>query len=443
MPHRPSFTALALLATLATPAVAQDLDALRKEADRRAGEVMPRVIEWRRDIHQNPELGNRETRTAALVAAHLKKLGYEVSTGIAHTGVVGVLKGGKPGLVVALRADMDALPVTEEVDLPFASKVRTDYKGQQVGVMHACGHDGHTAILMGVAEILAGMRKSLPGTVKLIFQPAEEGAPEGEEGGAKMMVAEKVLEGPKPDAIFALHLAAFPAGTIAYRSGPTHAGEENLKIVVKGRQTHAALPWLGVDPVVLAAQMVLALELIPNRQVDPTLPNIVSIAMIHGGVRSNILPDEVVMEGTVRYLDPPKKDDLMQRIRRTVTSIAESAGATAEVTFSSYSPPNTNDPALTRAMEPTLRRVAGTGLMDFPPVTVSEDFAFFREHVPGMYFFLGINKPGVGFGEAEPNHSPRFFVNEDALLVGVRAMANLAVDFLGGTGRAQSSANGL
>ena len=421
-------TALLLLALSAT--TAPDVDTLRQEADRRASEVMPKVIAWRRDIHQHPELGNRETRTAALVAEQLRKLGYEVKTGVAHTGVVGVLKGGRPGPVVALRADMDALPVTEETDVPFASKVRTEYKGQQVGVMHACGHDGHTAILLGTAEILAGMRDRLPGTVKLVFQPAEEGAPEGEEGGAKMMVAEGVLDSPKPDAMFALHLAAFPAGVIAYRSGPTHAGEENLKIKVKGRQTHAALPWLGVDPVALAAQMVLALELIPNRQVDPTLPNIVSISMIHGGVRSNILPDEVAMEGTVRYLDPAKKDDLMQRIRRTVESIAESAGAKAEVTFSSYSPPNTNDPALTKAMEPTLRRVAGAGLMDYPPVTVSEDFAFFREKVPGMYFFLGINKPGVGFGEAEPNHSPRFYVNEDALLVGVRAMANLAIDYL-------------
>jgi amidohydrolase len=422
-------TALLLLALSAA-----DADTLRQEADRRASEVMPKVIAWRRDIHEHPELGNRETRTAALVAEQLRKLGYEVKTGMAHTGVVGVLKGGRPGPVVALRADMDALPVTEETDVPFASKVRTEYKGQQVGVMHACGHDGHTAILLGAAEILAGMRDRLPGTVKLIFQPAEEGAPEGEEGGARLMVAEGVLDSPKPDAMFALHLAAFPAGVIAYRSGPTHAGEENLKIKVRGRQTHAALPWLGVDPVVTAAQMVLALELIPNRQVDPTLPNIISISMIHGGVRSNILPDEVTMEGTVRYLDPEKKDDLMQRIRRTVESIAASSGATAEVTFSSYSPPNTNDPALTRAMEPTLRRVAGAGLMDYPPVTVSEDFAFFREKVPGMYFFLGINKPGVGFGEAEPNHSPRFYVNEDALLVGVRAMANLAVDYLTSAG---------
>jgi amidohydrolase len=434
VPHNRPLTALALLARLAVPAAALDVDALRQETDRRASEVMPKIVAWRRDIHQHPELGNRETRTAALVAEHLKKLGYEVKTGVAHTGVVGALRGGRPGPVVALRADMDALPVTEETGLPFASKARTESEGQEVGVMHACGHDGHTAILMGVAEILAGMRDRLPGTVKLIFQPAEEGAPEGEDGGARMMIAEGVLENPRPDAIFALHLAAFPAGVIAYRSGPTHAGEENLKIVVKGRQTHAALPWLGVDPVALAAQMVLALELIPNRQVDPTLPSIVSIAMIHGGVRSNILPETVTMEGTVRYLDPAKKDDLMQRVRRTAESIAATAGATAEVTFSSYSPPNTNDPALTRAMEPTLRRVAGAGLVDYPPVTVSEDFAFFREKVPGMYFFLGINPPGVGFGEDEPNHSPRFVVNEDALLVGVRAMANLAVDYLSGAG---------
>ncbi len=414
--------------------LADPLAMLRQEVDRRSDQVMPKVVAWRRDIHQHPELGNRETRTAALVADHLRQLGYEVKTGVAHTGVVAVLRGGKPGKVVALRADMDALPVTEETDVPFASRVRARYKDQEVGVMHACGHDAHTAMLMGAAEVLAGMRGQLPGTVKLLFQPAEEGAPEGEEGGATLMIAEGALDGPKPDALFALHTAAFPTGVIAYRAGPTHAGEENMKIVVRGRQTHAALPWQGIDPVAVAAQMVLALELIPNRQVDPTLPNIVSVATIHGGVRSNILPDEVVMEGTVRYLDPAKKDDLLARIRRTVESVAAASGATAEVAFTTYSPPNANDPALTRAMEPTLRRVAGAGLMEYPPVTVSEDFAFFRQHVPGMYFFLGINKPGVGFGEAEPNHSPRFYIHEDAMAVGVRALAGLALDFLSSAG---------
>jgi amidohydrolase len=389
-------------------------------------------VAWRRDIHQHPELGNRETRTAALVAEHLRKLGLEVRTGVAHTGVVGVLRGGRPGKTVALRADMDALPVTEQVDLPFASKERTTYNGQEVGVMHACGHDGHTAILMGVAEILAGMRDRLPGTVVFLFQPAEEGVPAGETGGAEGMIAEHALENPVPDAIFALHLATFPPGTIAYRSGPTHAGEENVKIMVHGRQTHAAMPWLGIDAVNLAAQMILALESIPARQVDPVLPNVISIAMVHGGVRSNILPDDVTLEGTVRYLDPARKDDLLQRIRRTVDSIAATAGGTADVTFTSYAPSNTNDPALTRAMEPTLRRVAGARLVDWPPVMVSEDFAFYSRKIPGMYFFLGINREGVT--NAEPNHSPRFVVNEDALQTGVRAMAGLAVDYLNGAG---------
>lgn len=424
---------LSILATLAlAPAAAQTADALRQEVDRRAGEVMPRVIAWRRDIHQHPELGNQETRTAALVADHLRQLGYEVKTGIAHTGVVGILRGGKPGPVVALRADMDALPVTEEVDLPFASKVRTTYNGQEVGVMHACGHDVHTAVLLGAAEVLAGVRKDLPGTVELIFQPAEEGAPPGEEGGAKMMIEQGVLADPRPGAIFALHTTTLPSGTIAYKSGSLYAGEEMMRIVVHGRQTHAALPWQGIDAVLLSAQIIQALQTIPSRQLDPFLPSVVTVATVHGGVRNNILPDEVVMEGTVRYLNPALRDDILQRIRRTVEALAGAVGASAEVTFTSYAPVTVNDPELTRRMESTLRRIAGAHLVSTPGATASEDFSFFAQKVPGLYVFLGIDPPGVETGQAAPNHSPRFFVDEDAMVTGVRTMAALAVDYLTG-----------
>jgi amidohydrolase len=424
---------LSILATLSlAPAAAQPPDALRQEVDRRAGEVMPRVIAWRRDIHQHPELGNRETRTAALVADHLRQLGYEVKTGIAHTGVVGILRGGKPGPVVALRADMDALPVTEEVDLPFASKVRTTYNGQEVGVMHACGHDVHTAVLLGAAEVLAGVRKDLPGTVELIFQPAEEGAPAGENGGAKMMLEQGVLADPRPGAIFALHTTTLPSGTIAYKAGSLYAGEEMMRIAVHGRQTHAALPWQGIDAVLLSAQIIQALQMIPSRQLDPFLPSVVTVATIHGGVRNNILPDEVVMEGTVRYLNPALRDDILQRIRRTVEALAGAVGATADVTFTSYAPVTVNDPALTKRMEPTLRRIAGDRLVSTPGATASEDFSFFAQQVPGLYVFLGIDPPGVETRQAAPNHSPRFFVDEDAMVTGVRTMAALAVDYLTG-----------
>ncbi|HYG64124.1 MAG TPA: amidohydrolase [Thermoanaerobaculia bacterium] len=417
---------------LGAPPPASAQTDLQREVDRRATEVLPKVIAWRRDIHQNPELGNRETRTSALVADHLRKLGYEVRTNVAHTGVVGILRGGKPGPVVALRADMDALPVTEQADVPFASKVRTTYNGQEVGVMHACGHDVHTAVLMGAAEALAGVRQELPGTVKLIFQPAEEGVPPGEEGGAKMMMAQGVLADPAPQAIFALHTTTLPGGTLAYKAGSIYASADVLKIVVRGRQTHAAMPWQGIDPVILSAQIILALQTIPSRQLDPFLPNVVTISTVHGGVRNNILPDEVVMEGTIRSLNPALHEDFLARIRRTAESIATNAGATAEVTITPYAPVTVNDAALTRRMEPTLQRIAGTSLSGTPGSMAAEDFSFFAQEVPGLYVFLGINPPGVEPGEAAPNHSPRFFVHEDSMVVGIRTMAGLAVDYLMG-----------
>ncbi len=427
--------ALALLASiLATAPIsrAADAEGLETEIDRLAAEVEPAVIAWRRDFHQHPELSNREFRTAKLVADHLEALGIEVRREIAHTGVVGLLRGGLPGGVVALRADMDALPVTEEVDLPFASKVRTTYLDREVGVMHACGHDAHTAILLGVAEVLTGVRERIPGSVLFLFQPAEEGAPPGEKGGARLMIEEGALEDPKPDAIFGLHVAPqYRAGEIAYRSGGAMAGSDKLEILVRGKQTHAAYPWLGVDPIAVASRIVLALQALPGRQMDARLPSVVSIGAIHGGVRHNIIPEEVELLGTIRTLEPSMQPELHQRIQTTATKIAESAGANAEVNITIGYPVTYNDPQLTARMEPTLERVAGPDrLLRGLPRTGAEDFSFLSQKAPGLYFWLGARSPDVAEREAAPNHSPLFRVDESALVLGVRAMANLAVDFL-------------
>jgi len=407
---------------------------LGAEIDRRATQVEGKVVEWRRDIHAHPELSNREVRTAQIVAEHLRALGLEVRTGVAHTGVVGVLRGGRPGPVVALRADMDALPVTEEVDVPFASKVRATYNGQEVGVMHACGHDAHVAMLMGVAEVLAGMRRDLPGTVKFIFQPAEEGAPAGESGGAELMIAEGALDDPKPGAIFGLHVFPYPAGQIRYRAGGAMASADALRIVVRGRQTHGAQPWSGIDPIVIASQIVMGLQTIISRQVEITAaPAIVTIGAITGGVRNNIIPDSVVMIGTIRAFDPAMRRDIHLRVRRTAEDIAQSAGAAALVTIDSGPPVTYNDPALTERMAATLRRVAGAGAAGTAEAkTTAEDFSRYQEKIPGLFFFLGITPPGTDPRTAAPNHSPRFFVDEAALPVGVRALAHLAVDYLSG-----------
>ena len=419
-----------------TPLHAQS-SKLDAEVDRLLPQVQTKVIAWRRDIHEHPELSNRETRTAEIVANHLRSLGLEVRTGVAHTGVVGVLKGGKPGPVVALRADMDALPVTEEVDVPFASKVRTTYNGQDVGVMHACGHDTHTAMLMGVAEILAGMRKDLPGTVKFIFQPAEEGAPAGERGGAALMIEEGALDDPKPSAIFGLHVLPFPAGDIRYRPGGIMASADAFRIIVRGRQTHGAQPWNGIDPIVVASQIVLGLQTITSRQVDLTAgPDVITVGAINGGVRFNIIPDSVVMQGTIRTFDTAVRNDIHQRIRRTAESIAQSAGATAQVVIDTFTAVTYNDPALTQQVLPTLREVAGANHVTLTtPITPAEDFSRYQQRVPGVFFFLGITPPGTDPAKAAPNHSPRFFVDEAALPTGVRAMAHLAVDYLSRPGK--------
>ena len=401
---------LALLLLHPRPAAAaRDVD---REIDEGAAALEEQVIAWRRDIHEHPELGNRERRTSRLVAEHLERLGLEVRRKVAGTGVVAVLRGARPGPVVALRADMDALPVTEEVDLPFRSTVRTTYLGREVGVMHACGHDAHTAMLMGVAAVLADLREALPGAVLFLFQPAEEGAPPGEEGGARRMLAEGAFADPRPDVVFGLHVVPqYAAGQIAVRAGGVMASSDKLEIRVLGRQTHAAYPWLGVDPVAVAARIVLALQAIPARQLDVRSPSVVSVGAIHGGVRHNIIPEEVELLGTLRALDPALRPELHERVRRTASGIAQSAGARAEVTIEDGYPPTFNDPALVEKMRPTLERVDPGGVVEGLPRMGAEDFAFFAQEVPGMYFWLGIRDPSQRPEEAAPNHSPRFRID--------------------------------
>ncbi|HEX5831320.1 MAG TPA: amidohydrolase, partial [Gemmatimonadaceae bacterium] len=436
--HR-SVRALLPAALLALPALLAAQSApsatLAAEIDRRAAAVMPKVVAWRRDIHEHPELSNRETRTGKLVADHLRSLGLEVRAGVAKTGVVGVLKGGRPGPVVALRADMDALPVVEETGLPFASTVRSTYNGQDVGVMHACGHDTHVAMLLGAAEVLAGMRERIPGTIVFLFQPAEEGAPPGEDGGAGVMIREGALANPAPGAIFGLHVfSRVPTGHLTYRPAGLMASSDQLRIVVRGRQTHGALPWQGVDPIVVASQIVLGLQTITSRQTDVTLaPAVVTVGRISGGTRFNIIPDSVVLEGTIRAFDPAMQKDIHQRVTRTAEHIAQSAGATARVSIRIGNPVTYNDPALVARMVPTLERVAGTERTSLAtPTTTAEDFALYQQKIPGMFVFLGVTPPESDMATVAANHSPKFMVDEAALPTGVRALAHLAVDWLSG-----------
>jgi amidohydrolase len=406
--------------------------------DAAAAGLEDQVIAWRRDLHAHPELGNREFRTAGLVAAHLRALGFdEVRTEVAYTGVVGVLKGGRPGPVVALRADMDGLPVTEEVELPFASRVRSVWNGEEVGVMHACGHDCHVAILMGVATLLAGLRDELPGTVKFIFQPAEEMPPEGEEGGAALMIKQGALQNPTPAAIFGLHVTSrLPVGVIGYRPGPTMASSDKLKITVKGRQTHGAAPWLGVDPIVTSAQIIMGLQTVVSRGVDLNRePAVVTIGAIKGGVRENIIPDQVEMRGTIRSFDEEMRDDIHERVTTLSESIAIGSRAQCQVCITKNYPVTVNDPRLTAAMLPTLTRVASggpgaKGIELVPKVTGAEDFSFFQRLIPGLFFFVGVTPEGQDPATAYSNHSPRFVADEAGLVVGLRALAQLAWDWL-------------
>ena len=419
-----------------SPPAAEDRSAnavgvLAGAIDEAAEKVEARVVAWRRDVHEHPELSNREFRTAELVASELEALGLEVRRGVAHTGVVALLEGARAEPVVALRADMDALPVTEETRLPFASRVRTEYQGREVGVMHACGHDAHVAILLGVAEVLAGMRDELPGSALFVFQPAEEGAPPGEDGGAELMVAEGVFASPRPGAVFGLHVVPqHEAGEIGWRARGAMASSDRLTITVHGRQTHAAYPWLGIDPMTVAARTILALQALPARSVDARVPSVVSIGRIEGGLRSNIIPDRVELEGTIRSLEPAVREELHARVRATAEGIAETAGARADVVIHRGYPVTWNDPELVRRTLPTLERVAPGRVVEALPRTGAEDFAYFAREVPGFYFWLGIREPGTAPEDAAPNHSPLFRIDESALALGVRALSNVAVDWL-------------
>ncbi len=425
----------ALLGPLAASAQNAVLDA---RIAKLAAAEEPKVIAWRRDIHEHPELGNEENRTAALVAAHLKSLGLEVQTGVAHTGVVGILRGGKPGPVVALRADMDGLPLTETSGLAFASTVKTTYLGQPVGVMHACGHDTHVAMLMGAAEVLSQVKKDLPGTVKFIFQPAEEGSLPGTEGGAKLMVKEGVLDKPKVDAVFGVHInAQTEVGHLSYRSGGEMASSDRFTIKVHGKGAHGAYPWNSVDPVVTAAQIILGLQTIVSRQVkliDDAA--VVTVGTINGGVRYNVIPPDVELSGTIRALSPAVQQQIWASIRRIATHIAESAGATADVSIEPYVPVTTNDPALTARMLPTLQAVAGgPNVREIKAVTGAEDFSFYQEKVPGLFLFVGGMTPGTDPATTADHHTAGFKIDESGLTLGVKTLATLAADYLGHKGR--------
>ncbi|MBS7565868.1 amidohydrolase [Mucilaginibacter sp. Bleaf8] len=429
-----------LIALLLCAGSAFGQDALKARVAQKADALQPKLVNWRRDFHEHPELGNHETRTAEIIAKHLKALGIQVQTGVAKTGVVGILKGGKPGPVVALRADMDGLPVTERVDIPFASKVKTTFNGNEVGAMHACGHDSHMAILMGVAELLSGMKNDLHGTVKFIFQPAEEGPPFGEEGGAELMVKEGVLQNPKVDVIFGLHInAQTEVGKITYRPGGTMAAVNDMQIVVKGRQSHGAYPWMSVDPIVVSAQIINNLQTIVSRNVNVTEnAAVVTIGSINGGNRSNIIPEKVEMMGTLRALSRDDEKLLIDRVKQIATKTAEAAGATAEVKipFSVRYPVTYNDPALTARMLPTLQATAGTAnVQEKPAVTGAEDFSFYQEKVPGLFFFLGGMPKGVNAAKTAAHHTPDFYIDESGFSLGVKALCNLTLDYMAGKGK--------
>ena len=424
---------LAALASLVVPAVAfgQTPPNVAADAERRVEAGLRQVVTWRRDFHQHPELGMQETRTSKIIADQLRALGMEVQVGVpgAATAVVGVLKGGKPGPVVALRADMDGLPVTEQVDLPFKSIAKAQWNGVETGVMHACGHDNHMAILLGAATALAGMKAELPGTVKFIFQPAEEGP-----GGAEPMVKAGVLKNPDVNAVFGLHVFPFPAGHIVYRSGPLMASADEFTITITGRQTHGAVPWGGVDPIVIGAQIVTGFQSIVARQVNiAEAPAVVTVGKFAGGNRSNIIPETVELVGTIRAFDEGERTKIRDRVRAIATNYATASGATAKVEFGLGYPVTKNDPALTERMVPTLKRVAGDAQVRVGALTgTAEDFSYFQQDVPGLFFFLGVTPPSQDASKAALNHSPLFFADETALPVGVRALTHLTLDYLFG-----------
>ncbi|MCH1930825.1 amidohydrolase [Shewanella sp. A25] len=407
---------------------AADLDATKM-----ANDVEKKVIEWRRDFHQHPELSNREERTSKIVAKHLKSLGLEVQTGVAHHGVVGILKGGKPGPLIALRADMDALPVKEVNELPFASKVTTTYNGKEVGVMHACGHDAHTAMLMGVAENLVKVKDQLAGDVMFIFQPAEEGAPAGEEGGSALMLKEGLFAKRKPAQVFGMHVSPeLHTGKLGLRSGPVMASEDKFKIVLTGRQIHGALPWYGVDPIVASAQIVTSMQTLVSREADLTKgPAVVSIGAINGGVRANIIPNEVEMIGTIRTFDPPTRDRIKARLVELVENSAKAHGASAKLEIEKGNPAVLNNPEVTESVRESLTKVVGQKNLITPNVvTATEDFAHYALETPGLFLFLGVTPEDKDLTKIAANHSPKFMLDENALKLGVASMTQVALTAL-------------
>ncbi|TXH31207.1 MAG: amidohydrolase [Cyclobacteriaceae bacterium] len=427
-----SLIVIALL-MLAIVSNAQVNASLQGKIDKQAKEMETKMIQWRRDFHQNPELSNREFKTSAKVAEHLKALGIEVQTGVAHTGVVGILKGGKPGPVIALRADMDALPVTERNSLPFASKEKTTFNGLETGVMHACGHDAHVAILMSVAEVLAKNKNDLKGTIKFIFQPAEEGAPAGEKGGAGLMVEEGVLDNPKVDVIFGLHVRSITKlGVIEYRPRGFMAASDWFTIKIHGKQSHGSRPWLGVDPIVVSSQIIAGLQTIVSRQTDLTqAAAVISIGRINSGIRENIIPETLEMSGTIRTFDPQMQKIIHEKINLTATNIAESAGARAEVIIDKKMPVTFNNEKITKQMVASLRRAAGdNNVVEIPPDTGSEDFAYYVEKVPGMFFFVGACPADMDPAKAASHHTPDFMMDEGSMAVGLKAMLQLTLDYM-------------
>ena len=406
---------------------------LKAKAFAAADKTTAKCIEWRHDFHQNPELGNREFRTSKIIAEHLKKLGIETKENVAKTGVVGILRGAKPGPCIALRADIDALPVIERVDLPWASKQKTTYNGQEVGVMHACGHDTHTAMLMAVAEVLSGMKNELKGTVKFIFQPAEEGPPEGEEGGAALMVKEGVMDNPKVDAVFGLHIESdIEAGTIEYKPGAFMASSDWFHIVVKGKGSHGSQPWKGVDPIQVSAQIIEGLQSVVSRQMELTkAPVVITVGKIHSGVRNNIIPEECVMDGTIRTLDSKMQTEVHQRIKWTAEKIAEASGAVAEVSFDTKTLVTYNTPELVKKMLPSLESATGMGkIKEREWVTGAEDFSYYGTKAPSFFFYLGGMPKGKDPKTAPPHHTADFYVDDSGMNTGVRAFCSLVIDYM-------------
>lgn len=410
-----------------------DIKKLKEKASSAADKIESKCIAWRRDFHQNPELGNRETRTSKIIAEHLIKLGIEVKEGIAKTGVVGILRGAYPGPCIALRADMDALPVVERVNLPFASKQKTTYHGQEVGVMHACGHDSHTAMLMSVAEILAGMKNELKGTIKFIFQPAEEGPPEGEEGGAALMVKEGVMDNPKVDVIFGLHIESdIEAGKIEYKPGAFMASSDWFNIIVKGKGSHGSQPWRGIDPIQISAQIIEGLQTIVSRQMELTkAPVVITVGKIHGGVRNNIIPEECIMDGTIRTLDNDMQKEVHEKIKWTVAKIAEASGATAVTTIDIKTLVTYNTPELVNKMIPSLQSAAGlNNVKERNWVTGAEDFSYYGTKAPAFFFYLGGMPIGKDPKTAPPHHTADFFIDESGMKTGIKAFCDLVIDYM-------------